>query len=128
MSESKVCLQHRGYNVDELFSSFSFEVPIYQRVFTWEDEQFERLFNDLRDHFCSSERNGRYYLGVITVVRRKDSDKLALVDGQQRLTCILLLGALLDWNLDTSKLTYAARPGDEEALKRVYSICNRCGD
>ena len=121
MSESKVCLQHRGYNVDELFSSFSFEVPIYQRVFTWEDEQFERLFNDLRDHFCSSERNGRYYLGVITVVRRKDSDKLALVDGQQRLTCILLLGALLDWNLDTSKLTYAARPGDEEALKRVYS-------
>ena len=126
MSESKVCLQHRGYNVDELFSSFSFEVPIYQRVFTWEDEQFERLFNDLRDHFCSSERNGRYYLGVITVVRRKDSDKLALVDGQQRLTCILLLGALLDWNLDTSKLTYAARPGDEEALKRVYSICKGC--
>ena len=123
MSEAKSCPQPQGYNVGELFSSFSFEVPIYQRVFTWEDEQFGRLFNDLRDHFCSLERNGRYYLGVITVVGQKDGDKLVLVDGQQRLTCILLLGALLDWNLDTGKLTYAARPGDEKALKSVYSIC-----
>ena len=126
MTESDTSANSRGYNVGELYGAFSFEVPIYQRVFTWGNEQFERLFKDLYDHFYSSDRNERYYLGVITVVRQKDGDKLVLVDGQQRLTCILLLGALLDWNLDTGKLTYAARPGDERALKRAYSICKDC--
>ena len=126
MTEVDTSANPCGYNVEELYGAFSFEVPIYQRVFTWGYEQFERLFKDLSDHFCSSGRNDRYYLGVITVVRQKDGDKLVLVDGQQRLTCILLLGALLDWNLDTGKLTYAARPGDERALERVYSICKGC--
>ena len=111
-----------GYNVGELFSSFSFEVPIYQRVFTWEEEQFKRLFCDLTDHFRSNEGNGRYYLGVITVVRQRNGDKMILVDGQQRLTCILLLGSLLGWGLDPRKLTYAARPADKKALEDVYSI------
>ena len=126
MSESKFCSQPQGYNVGELFSSFSFEVPIYQRVFTWEEEQFERLFKDLKEHFSSSERNERYYLGVVTVVRQEKGERLILIDGQQRLTCILLLGAMLHWNLDPSKLSYAARPTDKKALEEVYSICREC--
>lgn len=115
--------QSQGYNVEELFSSFNFEVPIYQRVFTWDEVQFERLFKDLREHFCSTDGTGQYYLGVITVVRSRTRD--ILVDGQQRLTCIMLLGALLRWNLNPCKLTYAARPTDKKALEDVYSLCMR---
>ena len=126
MSETKFCSQPQGYNVGELFSSFSFEVPIYQRVFTWEDEQFERLFKDLKEHFSSSVRNERYYLGVVTVVRQEKGERLILIDGQQRLTCILLLGAMLHWNLNPNSLSYAARPTDKKALEDVYSICKEC--
>lgn len=119
-----------GISVADLFNNpFSFEVPIYQRVFTWGEEQFDRLFKDLEKHFCHSVSSTsgpeRYYLGIITVVRSADegdSHKYVLVDGQQRLTCILLLGALLGWNLDFSKLTYAARPMDRKALECVYKI------
>lgn len=119
----KDVIKSEGYNAGELFSAFSFEVPIYQRVFAWEEEQFERLFHDLTQHFCLRKNSGRYYLGVITVVRPKAGDRLILVDGQQRLTCILLLGALLGWNLDRNKLGYAARPADRNAIDVVYSVC-----
>lgn len=127
MTENKFGTRSWGYNVGELFSSFSFEVPIFQRVFTWGDEQFERLFKDLREHFRSSERNERYYLGIITVVRPETGDRLILVDGQQRLTCVLLLGALLEWKLDPSKLSYVARPADRKALEDVYSVFENGG-
>lgn len=126
--QTQVCPQGKvpcpdGYNVQRLFEAFSFEVPIYQRVFTWGEPQFERLFRDLEEHFCAQEKQEPYYLGIITVVRPEKGDKLILVDGQQRLTCILLLGALLGWQLDASRLTYTSRPQDEEALAKVYSIC-----
>ncbi|MBQ7252315.1 MAG: DUF262 domain-containing protein [Kiritimatiellae bacterium] len=127
MTENKFFSQPRGYNVEELFSSFSFEVPIYQRVFAWGDEQFERLFKDLSEHFRSAERNGRYHLGIITVVRPETGGRLILVDGQQRLTCVLLLGALLGWNLDPTKLSYAARPADRKALEDVYAVFEKGG-
>lgn len=119
----KDVIKPEGYNAGELFSAFSFEVPVYQRVFAWEEEQFERLFHDLTQHFCLQNNNGRYYLGVITVVRPQAGNRLILVDGQQRLTCILLLGALLGWSLDRNKLGYAARPADRKAIDVVYSVC-----
>lgn len=128
MTENKFRPQPRGYNVRELFASFSFEVPIYQRVFTWGDEQFERLFKDLKEHFCSPGRHGRYYLGIITVVRPEIGDRVILVDGQQRLTCVLLLGALLGWKLEPDKLAYAARPADRKALENVYSVFENGGN
>ena len=128
ISQDKISTPN-GICVADLFNkSFFFEVPIYQRVFTWGEEQFERLFKDLEKHFCSTtgvdDFNERYYLGIITVVcSENDDNKYVLVDGQQRLTCILLLGALLGWKLEYRKLTYAARHADEEALRVVYEIC-----
>ncbi len=80
-----------------------FVVPIYQRVFTWGEREGGRLLSDLYDHFVKEEKKEPYYLGVITVVDGGTSQHcsdLILVDGQQRLTCIMLLGALWGWGLD----------------------------
>ena len=97
---------------------YRFIVPIYQRVFTWGDREVRRLLMDLYRHFVEDAKKEDYYLGVITVVGGAMDGKykdLILVDGQQRVTCIILLGALLGWDLDDERLKYEDRPNDQNA-------------
>lgn len=108
-----------------------FVVPIYQRVFTWGEREVARLLSDLYDHFVKEEKKEPYYLGVITVVDGGTSQHcsdLILVDGQQRLTCIMLLGALLGWGLDIGKLNYEARPMDQRAKELIDKYASGGGD
>ena len=65
-------------------------IPIYQRLFVWGEAQIDALLNDLWDARTSNED---YYLGVITV-HENDSQQWEIVDGQQRLTFLTLLGCL----------------------------------
>ena len=70
-------------------------IPIYQRLFVWGEEQIDNLLNDLW-HSCSTENkhDKDYYLGVITV-HEDNQGKWEIVDGQQRLTFLTLLGCML---------------------------------
>ena len=63
-------------------------VPIYQRLFVWEEEQIDLLLEDLKK---ASANNSPYYIGIITVVEK--DGKWDIVDGQQRLTFLSLFGA-----------------------------------
>jgi len=78
-------------NVGTLFAQERFyRVPPYQRPFSWDDEQFDDLILDTKD----ADRNTTYFIG--TIVLHKESDgTLALVDGQQRITSLLILLACL---------------------------------
>ena len=110
----------------EWFSStpaFRFKVPVYQRLFTWGEAQFDRLLDDLTEHFKDGS-NKPYYLGIITVVEREGH--YILIDGQQRLTVITILTAMLhnanenfpDNILDY--IDYEARPEDRESLTKIW--------
>ena len=99
--------------------NWKFTVPIYQRLFTWGDEQFERLLDDLK----AWDGNGPYYLGIITVVEK--GGRLLLIDGQQRLTVIAILAGMLGWcdKKDPKDfLDYEARPADRAALKTIWDF------
>lgn len=84
-------------NVKYLFQDkkATFLIPDYQRPYAWGDEckvLWEDLFsfsfpNNNCDSFDSSES---YFLGPI-VTFRNDEGKLEIIDGQQRLTTLLLL-------------------------------------
>lgn len=101
---------------------YTFEVPIYQRVFTWGEPEFERLISDLVKAF-SDDKTPDYYLGAITVVRKANEENtLVLVDGQQRVTCIMLLGALFKWWESPKHINYEARPKDKESLVKIYEV------
>ena len=65
-------------------------IPIYQRLFVWEEEQINRLLQDLEEAFKKSS-NTPYYIGIITVVEK--DGQWDIVDGQQRLTFLSLFGA-----------------------------------
>ena len=65
-------------------------IPIYQRLFVWGEEQIDNLLCDLWE----AQKTGKqYYLGVITV-HENEERQWEIVDGQQRLTFLTLLGSV----------------------------------
>ena len=48
----------------EDFKDIVFDVPIYQRLFAWRDEQVCKLMYDLYDAY---PKGGPYYLGILTM-------------------------------------------------------------
>lgn len=104
-------------------------IPIYQRLFVWGEAQIDALLNDL---WNARTGNEDYYLGVITV-HENDSQQWEIVDGQQRLTFLTLLGCLLkknkcegraNWNdfifagddVTVPRLFFHGRPEDREDI------------
>ncbi|WRF68368.1 DUF262 and DUF1524 domain-containing protein [Helicobacter pylori] len=69
-----------------------FVIPIYQRVYSWEKEQCEQLWDDIIKTGGNDQIEG-HFIGSILYVRVDDthSSPLLIIDGQQRLTTITLL-------------------------------------
>ncbi len=81
-------------------------IPIYQRVYSWEKEQCEQLWDDIIK-IGGDDKMDWHFIGSILYVLDgiKHSDNaLLIIDGQQRLTTItLLLTALRDHWSDKRK-------------------------
>lgn len=84
------------YPISSLFdpeSNLVFEIPKYQREYTWSIGQWEDIFDDL------SENEPGYFLGSIicinTTTDTVNAPKLEVIDGQQRLTTLSILFATL---------------------------------
>ena len=110
-----------------------YNIPIYQRLFTWGKEQIETLLDDLLYEFLSTKGNGDYYLGVLTLTDNASGRK-DLVDGQQRFTVLTLIGLVFlcrndvetDWFrflMPDSKLRldFSARPDDSSFIERLLA-------
>lgn len=70
-------------------------VPLYQREYSWTEDVVTQLFSDLSK--AKNEGQG-YFLGTVVTIPRIGSDKLDVVDGQQRLTTTaILLAAIRDF-------------------------------
>ena len=81
-------------NINGIFNGArKLEVPFYQRAYVWGEEQWERLLDDLA--FITAT-NRTYFIGSIILKQAKvntwevASDKKIVVDGQQRLTTMML--------------------------------------
>lgn len=106
-----------------------FRISAYQRGYKW-DAEVEKLLDDLREAFASPRQSGptgEYYLQYITVKRQKEGDEQAfldVIDGQQRLTTLSLLFAVLAYlqpgftNVTDGRLEYAVHENFVE--KFVY--------
>ncbi len=81
-------------------------IPIYQRVYSWEKEQCEELWDDIIKIGGNDKMDGHFIGSILYVLDGiKHSDNtLLIIDGQQRLTTItLLLIALRDHWSDKRK-------------------------
>lgn len=73
-----------------------FLIPDYQRPYAWTEEQCQTLWDDLYafaipdDDYSRFHDTDEYFLGSI-VTFKNDDNQLEVIDGQQRLTTLLLL-------------------------------------
>lgn len=69
-----------------------FVIPIYQRVYSWEKEQCEQLWDDIIKIGGNDKMNGHFIGSILYVLDgNTHSSPLLIIDGQQRLTTITLL-------------------------------------
>lgn len=88
----------KEYPVHKVFSSdFVFSIPLYQRPYAWTTEEAGALLSDLmgyvEENALVSELNP-YFLGSIVLIKEENPDA-DVVDGQQRLTTLTILLAVL---------------------------------
>jgi len=80
----------------QIFADRLFTIPDYQRGYAWEERQVAELLKDL-DHMLRGSVAHRHYTGTLVLGRPKDGapGEYHVVDGQQRLTTIVILLRLL---------------------------------
>ncbi|ENQ6653374.1 DUF262 domain-containing protein [Campylobacter lari] len=124
-----------------------FEIPPYQRLYEWDKEQIQTLLNDIKTKFDENKKDENYFIGNV-VVSKKD-DKYLLIDGQQRLTTLFLIGFFLSYKNPTYKnptyknasdqpkwkefimqsdklrISMPIREKEEEVLKEFAKFCNK---
>jgi len=118
MSDASISLKP----INDLLNE-QFFVPSYQRGFRWTQQQVEDLLNDIWEFQSTCEKKEFYCLQPI-VVKRRDSGEWELVDGQQRLTTILLILAyrknlVEELGKSTFTLQFETRPKSGEFLQDI---------
>lgn len=77
-----------------LDGKIQYVVPLYQRTYNWEEDQWEQLWDDLLEIY-SLEVPRNHFIGSIVTQAVPDSPetvkRYTLIDGQQRMTTLLLL-------------------------------------
>ncbi|ACS44152.1 DUF262 domain-containing protein [Methylorubrum extorquens] len=86
--------------ISQIFSTeYVFNIPGYQRPYSWNREQARDLITDLTDALRESKGKisemSPYFLGSIVLIKREGSPNADVVDGQQRLTTLTILLAAL---------------------------------
>ena len=81
-------IQCQDHSVEFIFQSHYFEIPRFQRPYSWERDNWEEFWNDV---FLPKQQE--YFIGSIVTFAK--GPYKAIVDGQQRLTTITLLLAAI---------------------------------
>jgi hypothetical protein len=92
-------LEAHDKRIRDIFEgSYQFEIPDYQRPYAWTTEQATELFDDLYSAMQDARVSGatsQYFLGSIVLIRNDREPKSYVVDGQQRLSTLTILLAVL---------------------------------
>jgi len=65
-----------------------YEIPKFQRDYTWESEQWDDLWQDIK--MLQTEEESEHYMGYL-VLQTSDNKNFFIIDGQQRLTTLSML-------------------------------------
>lgn len=115
------------YSSKELFDSYlhgrKYSIPPYQRGYKWDTKDIERLLKDINEFSPNEDLDLFYCLQNITLVECKDY--FNVVDGQQRLTTLIVILSYLDeYKLINEKLQYNVRPETENFLNEYIFKSN----
>lgn len=81
--------------IRKVFETGYYNIPRFQRPYSWEKEQIVEFWND-----TIKDSESDYFIGSIVVYKKTD-DLFGIVDGQQRLTTItMILCAVRDYYIN----------------------------
>lgn len=122
------------YPLAKIFSSdFDYMIPAYQRPYAWTEEETDTLFEDLYGFYQSEPADETYFLGSIVLIKDEDKPLSEVIDGQQRLTTLTILLAVLTSRLSGEDYndfkTYLIEPGrTSQGIPSKPRICLRPRD
>ena len=91
------------YPLSKIFSSeFNYNIPSYQRPYAWTIQETGILFDDLYDFYKNEDKEENYFLGSVVLIKQDDDPKSDVIDGQQRLTTLTILFAIIAHSLSDS--------------------------
>lgn len=92
MSNEIVC---NKFYVKDIFKKW-YKIPEYQRPYVWGSDQIIDLLEDI-SYAQQNNKNSEYFLGSIVLQSKKNDTYIEdnLLDGQQRLTTLLLITAVI---------------------------------
>lgn len=102
-------IQPQHLSVDQLLYGRLFRIPQYQRTYSWLRKQRQELFHDIRSTWEAGEERTHFMATVVGLRREKrtimakEHQVIELVDGQQRITTLILLLKAIAKNLDRSE-------------------------
>ncbi len=100
-------------------------VPLYQRPYTWGDVEWKRLWSDLKDLYLSSDTRPHFFGSIVTMPSTSVPEgitKFLLIDGQQRLTTVAILLAIIrDQAHATEMQTFADETNENLLINKFKS-------
>lgn len=103
-----------------------FYVPAYQRGYRWSAEQVEQLIDDLIEFKTRKENNSQAFYClqplVVKPVNQDGIESLEVIDGQQRLTTILIILQVLRQLQYEEERDEDTPPYFSRLLKDAYDI------
>lgn len=103
----------------------SFYVPSYQRGYRWTSKEIKDLLEDIYEFIGrgGANNNGFYCLQPI-VVKKRDDGRFDVIDGQQRLTTILIILKYLGKG-KTYSIEYETRPNSKAFLDDLENLSEK---
>lgn len=81
-------LDTKTVNLNEIFGNGKiYRVPQFQRDYSWEQDNWEDLWNDIE---LAAESNSAHYMGSV-VLQSTTGKEFSIIDGQQRFTTLTIL-------------------------------------
>lgn len=102
-------MANQQLTIEKFFIGKVLNVPEYQRSYAWDKQNVRDLIEDINE---SLETNSSHYIGTVVLAKTKKQDHYNIVDGQQRLTTIIMLINVLILRLKDKE--------DEDYYKRLY--------
>lgn len=121
-------LQPELFSLSKLLSEKLYTIPDYQRSYSWESKQRKALFDDIKDLHKQIEKDpdAEHFMSTFVCLKRNPVligttrfDKYDVVDGQQRLTTLIIL-------LKSIELAMTQNSDERNELSKILIKSDKC--
>lgn len=96
-------------SLKQFFASKVFKIPKYQRSYAWEKQNVRELFEDIQE---ALDTKANHYVGTVVLAKTDHEEVFNIVDGQQRVTTIVLFISVIIRKLEDKE--------DHDFYRRYY--------